>query len=624
MLKKALLSLVFLVFVFSSEASKPDSTILISSAEITYKFLINSNLNTVEIREKSSKVYQSTSLNSSFTVYETYNDQVKIDETEFKLDGKIPFNFKPQFTYHSTEGIFYSDARICYFPVSFGKIGSIAKVKFEKTTKDPRYFTSIYFPEEFKTLKKEISIIIPRWMKAELKEMNFDGAGITKNTVYDSKQDADIITFSAQNIAPVTDEDNSPGPTYLYPHILVLCKSAEINNQHINYFNTLADQYAWYRDLLKNFGNNEEVLKAKADEITKGLKSDLDKIKAIFYYVQKEVRYIAFENGIAGFKPEKADEVLRKKYGDCKGMAHLTKELLKASGYDARLCWIGTKHIAYDYKTPSMAVDNHMICALIYQNKTWFLDATESYIGFNEYAERIQGRQVLIENGDKYILSKVPEASASQNLDYEKRVLSINGTSLTGKASHQWKGEEKEFLISGINRIKKDKSSDALIKYLSNNSTEYEVKNLNTSDVNNLDTDLTASYDVDHKNAVNIFSKQYYIDIDFRKEFQTMVIDTADRKHDFWFDYKTSTIRETELIIPENYEITSLPPNLDIKTPGYEFSIQFTALPGKMLYKKTILLKNPNISKADFKQWNSAIEKLKQSYTESLILKPKS
>ncbi len=45
-------------------------------------------------------------------------------------------------------------------------------------------------------------------------------------------------------------------------------------------------------------------------------------------------------------------------------MANLTKELLLASGFDARLCWIGTNHIAYDYSTPSMSVDNHMICAL--------------------------------------------------------------------------------------------------------------------------------------------------------------------------------------------------------------------------------------------------------------------
>ncbi|MEO6489675.1 MAG: hypothetical protein ABIO04_07015 [Ferruginibacter sp.] len=98
-------------------------------------------------------------------------------------------------------------------------------------------------------------------------------------------------------------------------------------------------------------------------------------------------------------------------------MAHLTKEFLRSIRFDARLCWIGTNHIAFDYSTPSMAVDNHMICALIFQGKTYFLDATENYIGLNEYAERIQGRQVLIVDGDKYIYTKVPSTITSKTYD---------------------------------------------------------------------------------------------------------------------------------------------------------------------------------------------------------------
>ena len=102
-----------------------------------------------------------------------------------------------------------------------------------------------------------------------------------------------------------------------------------------------------------------------------------------------------------------------------------------------------------------------------------------------------------------------------------------------------------------------------------------------------------------------------------------MIIDTADREYDYWFDYKTSTVRETELNIPENYDVSVLPPNLEIKNANYEFNVQFKVIAGKVLYTKTILLKNPNLSKSAFKQWNSDIDKLKQNYSESLILKQK-
>src|SRR5690606_8805548 len=104
-----------------------------------------------------------------------------------------------------------------------------------------------------------------------------------------------------------------------------------------------------------------------------------------------------------------------KRYGDCKGMANLTKQMLIEAGFDARLTWIGTNRIAYDYSTPSLSVDNHMICTLYNNNKPIYLDGTEKFNAYKEYANRIQGKQVLIENGDEFILKVVPQVNANFN-----------------------------------------------------------------------------------------------------------------------------------------------------------------------------------------------------------------
>ena len=50
-------------------------------------------------------------------------------------------------------------------------------------------------------------------------------------------------------------------------------------------------------------------------------------------------------------------------------MANLLTCMLRSIHLDARRCWIGTKHIAYDYSTPSLSVDNHMICAWMNKGK---------------------------------------------------------------------------------------------------------------------------------------------------------------------------------------------------------------------------------------------------------------
>ena len=339
--------------------------------------------------------------------------------------------------------------------------------------------------------------------------------------------------------------------------------------------------------------------------------------------MQNNVRYVAFEDGIAGFKPDKADEVIRKKYGDCKGMANATKELLRSLGYDARLCWIGTNHIAYDYSTPSLSVDNHMICTLKFQGKMYFLDATENYLGFDEYAERIQGRQVLIEDGDNYILANIPSTTYQQNLDEEKRILKIDGTDLKGTATHVWKGEEKEYVLSELNSIKKDKSIESFTKYLSLGNNDYVITDLKTSNLNNYDKDISAMYNIDHKNAVSSFDKEYYVDLDFTKELNDFIFDTTKRDLDFWFDYKMNLSKQTELEIPNGYSVTSLPPNVEITNPAYEFSISYSQANGKIIYKKNLAIKNIRISKSMFEQWNKDVQKLKASYNEQIVLTSK-
>ena len=620
---RVLFSLTLLLIISTCFGEVKDSNIVVSDSKELYEFVWQKSQNSVQVKQNLSTSYFCNDFRTTIPIAEFYDNETSIDNVDFIVDGKKPKDIKPRFSYYSVDDYFYSDEHICYFPLPLERKGSTSSVLFKKTISDPRYFLNVYFSESYPVLHKEVTIKVPRWMKVELKEINFNGYEITKTSNYDNNNDADVYTYTIKNLPPRENEDECPGPSYIYPHILVLSKEATVENVKKTYFNSVADQYAWYKQLVGNIGSNDAIVKVKAQEITAGITNDLDKIKAVFYWMQNNVRYVAFEDGIAGFKPDKADEVIRKKYGDCKGMANATKELLRSLGYDARLCWIGTNHIAYDYSTPSLSVDNHMICALKFQDKMYFLDATENYLGFDEYAERIQGRQVLIEDGDNYILANIPSTTYQQNLDEEKRILKIDGTDLKGTATHVWKGEEKEYVLSELNSIKKDKSIESFTKYLSLGNNDYVITDLKTSNLNNYDKDISAMYNIDHKNAVSSFDKEYYVDLDFTKELNDFIFDTTKRDLDFWFDYKMNLSKQTELEIPNGYSVTSLPPNVEITNPAYEFSISYSQANGKIIYKKNLAIKNIRISKSMFEQWNKDVQKLKASYNEQIVLTSK-
>lgn len=622
------LSLFLLAMILSASPvdaqPKQDTNIIISSAKEVYEFVYNKKAASVQVLQMLDYTYKCNDFRSVQPVFEYYNDKITMDEMEFYVDGKRNKNLNVKCDYYDVDGYFYSDERTCYMELPFIRTGSESEVVFYKTVLDPKYFTSVYFREPLKLKSKTVELKIPTWMQVEVKEINFSGFDIKKAESFDAKTNLNVITYTIKDAPAKTRESRAPGPSYVEPHLLILTKKAEIpGGSTVNFFNTVADQYSWYRSLVLDLKQDDESVKTKAQEISSGMKDDLEKIKATFYWVQNNIRYIAFEDGIAGFKPAEASDVLRKKYGDCKGMANLTKELLKAQGFDARLCWIGTNHIAYDYSTPALCVDNHMICGLNYKGQTYFLDATENYIGFGEYAERIQGRQVLMEEGEKYKLLNIPSTTAHQNQNMEKRILSIAGNDITGSAEHEWKGEEKEYILTQLNYIKKDKSADAFKKYLSNDNGDFVISDFKTSDLNNFDKSITASYQFTQKNAVSSFGKDMYVDLDFRKEYNDFIFKKDERVNDYWFTSKEELNRETVLNIPAGYTITSLPKDLVIKNDFIDIELKFTQQPGKLIYTKKMVLKDIKLPKKKFEDWNNDILKLQSTYNEQVVLTAK-
>lgn len=618
MQKKPFIIVLLSLITFFSSAQDPDKNITIQEAKEEYRFVKGDKENPVQVKQTMETSYLCNDFRISIPIVEFYNKQIEVNDVNIWIDGDKVKGFSPNNDYYSVDGVFYSDARVCFFKLPLEKKGSISKVKFEKTVLDPRYFTNIFFAESYYIEKKQVSIIVPKWMKVEIKEYNFNGYSISKEV--NNKSDEDIFIYTITKAPMMKQEEQAPGATHIAPHLLIMSKYADAGGQTVTYFNTLADQYKWYRQLVNQIGNETTAIKTKAEEIIKGIVGDIEKVKALYQWTQDNIRYIAYEDGIAGFKPEKAQEVLRKKYGDCKGMGNLMAEMLKAIGLDGRLCWLGTNHIAYDYSTPSLGVDNHMICAWLYKGKTYYLDATEKYIGFGEIAERIQGRQVLIEDGDKYILQSIPITTQLQNTGYEKRTLQIEGNNLSGKVVQTWKGENKEWLLSQLHEIKKEKQEDALKEYLAEGNSSYQISNLKIININDYNADLKIEYDLFFKDAVTGFDKDLYLELDNRKDLGQLKFDTEKRKLPFEFHFKDHVVFETELQLPAGSKIAALPAALNIDRPGYSMMGQYILDKNKLTYRREIMLKKTRITKDLFEGWNNDVTKLNEFYNNQLTI----
>ena len=138
-------------------------------------------------------------------------------------------------------------------------------------------------------------------------------------------------------------------------------------------------------------------------------------VEAVYGFVVSQTRYVGLEFGIHGFKPYRVDDVLRRRFGDCKDKASLMHALLEGMGIDSRLVLLRMRRLgAIPAEPASLAVFNHAI--LWVPELDLFLDGTASWTGSRELPGDDRGAIALIVNpeGPPRFLT-VPQARPEEN-----------------------------------------------------------------------------------------------------------------------------------------------------------------------------------------------------------------
>lgn len=519
----------------------------------------------------------------------------------------------------SSSEIFSDDSRVKYFNIGFAGYGDIARVETEKKYFDSKYLTSAYFHSWFPAKEKIIRVRIPDWLEMDIREFNFEGYKVTKQKTQEKGET--IITFKLQNVTAMKNEARAIGAAYQYPHLVFVVKSFNYDGKKEKGFADVGDLYSWYNYLYKKCVNRPDELKAKVAELTKGKATDIDKVKSIFYWVQDNIRYIAFEDGLAGFIPATAQEVFKSKYGDCKGMANLMTEMLKLAGLEAYMTWIGTRHIPYDYTLPSLAVDNHCISTVMLGGKEYFLDGTEKYIPFGEYAWRIQGKEVLIGKGEKYEVKKVPLQDKEKNKILTQTSFQLKDNVLKGHVKATLTGEQRTSFHQYYHDLPNDDKKKMIQRFLEFGNRNLVVSNVKTSDLNNREISVVIEGDIDLSNYVITEDKEIYLGIDFYPENLRGIQPDKDRQQDYALPSSYVAVDETELTLPAGYKVASLPAAIDEKATDYEVTGVYTAKDNKVTFRKTLAFNTGRIRKADFENWKTFTKKLKDFNSNLILIK---
>jgi hypothetical protein len=186
--------------------------------------------------------------------------------------------------------------------------------------------------------------------------------------------------------------------------------------------------YAGWKEASRTFADSfygaavpEAEVEKLARSMAPGAKSELEKIKAIYFFVTKDIRSVRFAFGEGGFDVHPAATVLKNRYGDWKDKGALLVAMLKAAGVSAYPVLVNSREVPPEEDVPTLKQFDALLVAvpLAGQSEYLFLDpfADDSLFGYFEDGRGSRGLLVKPDGAEFVTARCLPGAESSWKSD---------------------------------------------------------------------------------------------------------------------------------------------------------------------------------------------------------------
>lgn len=596
----ALLSAWWLTAVALCAQTSDDKVVI---ADATDQYVFTSTGGKVTVKNLQTTTYELPGNESQHIhPYVFYNDNITIDKASC---GKL----KPEYRSYTPENVFHDDTKVCFFDDVLTKKHPQQTARFQRTYNDVRMLAKISLRDQFFTCRKTVTVTIPQDMAyVRIVAVNAPEQMTMKAELVGNDS---VFTYTVTDMPARRDEPYSPPNSLVDPCLLVT-----------GIFKDYTDLYRWGHRL-SEVDTAIEGIDSLLAEINGGCAADQQLIASTFHWVQQNIRYVACEAGIAGFQPDRPAEVLRKRYGDCKGMSLLLKTLLKAQGFDARLVAVGTNQLPYNISDhPSLAAADHTVCAVMQQGQPLFLDATCRYVPVGYVPEHIQGRQAMMEDGDScqlLMLPSLPAAASVDSLHYDYH-LDDSLKLLRGRAVCTLSGDMKENFMNGYDHCSPSEKEQLLACLLDADDRSNKISQAAWAVADSRHDEAVVTGMAENANAVMTSAGKFYVELHPHNSY-VLRIDTTGRHNDFYMPLLYNVVREVCLEVPQGYETDHLPQDFLLTTPYARLACAFQRRDSHIIFRQHFTLTRHCIPRQDIPEWNDAVSRWTDACNEQVILK---
>jgi hypothetical protein len=388
----------------------------------------------------------------------------------------------------------------------------------------------------------------------------------------------------------------------------------------VPYLSNLDDLYRFSYHFIKTVNTSiSPEIKRVTDSLTANAKTQEEKARNIYSWVQHNIKYVAFEDGFGGFVPREAGLICTRRFGDCKDMASILTEMTKAAGITSYFTWIGTRDLPYSFTSiPLPSVSNHMICTILLNGQFIFLDGTDPTCAFGTPSEGIQGKEAMISINEKeYKILNVPIIDKKQNTLVDSTWLELTPTGIKGKIKQDMHGY---FAMNTYGKLmywdKKD-LRDHIKNEFVRGSNKFQ---LDTFFVARKPTteEISWSGNFSLPDYAKKIGNEYYLNLNLFKFFENRRIDFPQRKIPIEQNFKYTKKYVTLLKLPDGYKVTYLPEGKTYHNNVWGFDIKYEQKGNLVTFTQEFDNNNLLLTSEQFESWNKVLDNLFPAYKETL------
>ncbi|MFY0605590.1 MAG: DUF3857 domain-containing protein [Cyclobacteriaceae bacterium] len=177
-----------------------------------------------------------------------------------------------------------------------------------------------------------------------------------------------------------------------------------------------------------------------------GAETKIDSLKAVYDYLQANMRYVSIQLGIGGLQPFESGFVHEKKYGDCKALSFYTQSILDHIGIPSYYTLISGGYYPSEL-IPDFPKDyfNHVILTVPIENDTIWLECTSQTSPFGSMGTFTGNRYALLVDQEGGHLIKTKHYSLDENVQITKAKIFLEEKGKgQGRITRTYKGQEIE------------------------------------------------------------------------------------------------------------------------------------------------------------------------------------